>query len=118
MGQAQGRAVRVVIPAWLLREMDAQVEEEYGKRGRSRWVDEAVIDLVQYPDWKDCLFAPNSALGTEGGSTKQFSLSPAGAEALEKAIAEVRRDNPYVEGVISEIVRTAISQRLLRPRGR
>jgi len=90
---------------------EEQVQTEYGKRGGSRWVDEAVIQLIGYKSWNELLIAKSEVTD---GKIKQFNLSPRGADALERAIEVIRRGDPYFEGVISEIVRSAIAQRLLR----
>ncbi|MFN2348802.1 MAG: hypothetical protein ABR558_04395 [Thioalkalivibrio sp.] len=93
--------------------MESSADAHYGKRGRSRWVDEAVIQLITYPEWDQLLFGQST---NSGGKIKQFRLSPAGSNALDRAIRTVRESDPFVEGVISELIRTAISQRLLRSR--
>lgn len=112
----KGRAVRVSLPEWLIEAIDHRVKEEYGSRGRSRWVDEAVIQLIEYPSWTDMLSRqqPSADIQTR---IKQFNLSQTGSDALDRAILEARREDPYLEGVISEIVRTAVSQRIFRSPG-
>lgn len=108
-----GRVVRVILPEWLIIKMERSADVSYGKRGQSRWVDEALIQLIAYPEWDELLFG--QSINT-GGRIKQFRLSPTGTNALDEAIRKVRQSDPFVEGVISEVIRTAISQRLLRSR--
>lgn len=109
--EGASRTVRVILPLWLLDALEDQVRREYGPRGHSRWVDEAVIQLLTYPEWAELHVAPSDP---RPGKAKTFTLSPRGAAALDEAIRIVRTNNPWFEGVISEILRTAIAQRLLR----
>jgi hypothetical protein len=107
--------VRILLPDWLITRLDQKSIQDYGSRGRSRWVDEALLQLIQYPSWRELLFA--QSIPVPDTRIRQFKLSPRGAEALDIAIRSVREEDPFLEGVISEIIRTAISQRLLRSAG-
>lgn len=115
MRKGEGRTVRILLPDWLIIRLDRKSSEDYVSRGRSRWVDEALLQLIQYPSWRELLFA--QSIPVPDMRIRQFKLSPRGAEALDSAIRAVREEDPFLEGVISEIIRTAISQRLLRSPG-
>lgn len=103
--------VRANLPNWLLADFEPHVIKEYGLRGLSRWVDEAIIQLVQYPMWNELLYSMPPA---HYNQLRTYSLTPRGSAALDAAIITIRKGAPLAEGVRTGVVYTAIAQRLLR----
>lgn len=102
----------VALPGDLLFALDKRVVEEgYGLRGRSKWLREALQQLVHYEDYVQLIGMPQ---GVKSARNVTFTLDDESMQALNKAVADVRASNVFAEGVSSEVIRTAIYQRLLR----
>jgi hypothetical protein len=88
------------------------VADGYGMRGKSRWIREAIEDLFTYPDYAELV-----SLSDEMESCKCFISIRLPRKLfldMEKAVINIRKEFPELEGVKSRIVRTAIIQRLIR----
>lgn len=94
------------LPSALRENMLNAVTRKYGKKGKSRWIKEAIAELAA----KDAGFA-SVGLGedyeTYDASDVVVMDSPT-LEALEAAMTAIRRQDPLFEGVQSAVIRAAI----------
>lgn len=88
------------------------IKENYGLRGKSKWISEAVEKLLTLKDYPELISYNDEMRGFDGIETVvlEYKLEL----ELTKAILQVRKEYPTIEGVKSRIMRTAIMQRILR----
>lgn len=105
--------VAVLLPSKMRREMlESVLRDEYGMRGKSRWVAEAVADLLDRREW---LLTAGAGEGLVPNPAHEVVyLEPALKGRIEDAVLEMRTRNPMMEGPQSAIIRAAITRRLLR----
>ena len=84
----------------------------YDLKGKSKWISEAVIQLLSFDNYHDLVMINNQMEGFE--KLDSISVDRSFKLNLDDAVIEVRRLFPSIEGVQSKILRTAILQRLLR----
>lgn len=102
-----------VVPESLQQELrENMVREGYGLRGKSRWVSEAIVDLLAMPQFIDYVSYNDELKGFEKVETVVIDKSI--KKSLDLAVVDIRKCHPTIEGVQSRIIRTAIIQRLLR----
>jgi hypothetical protein len=92
--------------------MQGIVAAGYGMHGKSRWVSEAIEQLLAI----DCYYELVD-IGDGIGSliaVESFYLTYEVKHQLDRALVVVRSHYPTMEGVQSCIIRTSIIQRLLR----
>lgn len=88
------------------------ISDGYGMRGKSLWITEAIESFLHLPDYP--------ALVDIAGEMEQLTdilsirLSDELANHMEKAVINIRRQFPAMEGVRSNLVRASIMQRLIR----
>lgn len=105
--------VSFVVPEALQKEMRQQViEDGYGMRGKSKWIAEAINDLLQLNNYAELVKLSEEMKGFEKQET--IAINKDLKRALDKASISIRREYPILEGVQSHIIRTSIMQRLLR----
>lgn len=89
------------------------IEDGYGMRGKSKWIIEAIEDLLSLSDY------PTLVDIAEDMDHLTDMLSIRVPETLiiriEKAIVHIRKQYPTIEGVKSNLIRASILQRLLKP---
>ncbi len=88
------------------------IEDGYGMRGKSKWIIESVeslLGLVDYPTLVQIAEDMNQL--TEIVSIR---LPEELMVKIEKAVVQVRKQYPSLEGVKSNLIRASIVQRLLR----
>lgn len=88
------------------------VAEGYGFRGKSKWITEAVegfLKLENYPELVD--IADDIEMLNRVVSCR---LPSELADRLDKAVINVRKTYPALEGVKSKIFRASILQRLIK----
>ena len=99
------------LPSELRESMLKSVAREYGKKGKSRWIKEAIADLIV----KD---AGLSSVGL-GEDYENYDASDvvvmdsATFENLQTAMTTIRRQDPLFQGVQSAVIRAAIRLRLI-----
>jgi len=88
------------------------ISDGYGMRGKSQWIVEAIESFLQLPDFP--------ALADIAGDMNQLNeiISIRLPESLmlkiDRAIIDIRRHYPVMEGVKSNLIRASIMQRLIR----
>ena len=87
------------------------IEDEYGMRGKSLWIQEAVESLLNMSGFEDYVSYSNEMERFDVVDSVVFPRSV--KLSIEKAVVAVRIKYPALEGVQSHILRAAILQRLL-----
>lgn len=88
------------------------ISDGYGMRGKSKWVAEAIENLLSLESYTQFVSYNDEMIGFEKVET--IVLTKEIKSIVDKAMIEVRKQYPLLEGVQSRIVRTSILQRLLR----
>jgi len=88
------------------------IEDGYGMRGKSKWIIEAIKDLLEMIDY------PTLVDIAEDMDQLSDIISIRVPEDLmlriEQAVVHVRKQYPTIEGVKSNLIRASIMQRLIR----
>lgn len=88
------------------------ISDGYGMRGKSRWMIEAIENFLIMPDYPTLVdIAADMHQLSEIISVR---LPETLMDKIEKAIIEVRKNFPAMEGVKSNLIRASIIQRLIR----
>ncbi|PKM46981.1 MAG: hypothetical protein CVV05_00765 [Gammaproteobacteria bacterium HGW-Gammaproteobacteria-1] len=86
----------------------------YGVRDKSRWIGEAIHILVT-EDKMLGFVGVGSRMDPDGNEVvSKVELNDEAADDLKTAIRKLRRQSPLMEGVQSEVIRSAIRYRLRR----
>lgn len=105
--------ITFVLPKRLQKEMREQiVKDGYSMRDKSRWVVEAIEQLLSMSNFEDLVNYGNEMTGFSG--TETIVVDTEIRVQLDRAILDIRRVYPALEGVQSRILRTSILQRLIR----
>ena len=105
--------ISFAVPSSLKNEIREHViKEGYGLRGKSKWISEAVNSLLLLKDYPELISYNDEMHGFDEIETVVLEYSQ--KIALDKAIIQIRKEYPTLEGVKSRIMRTAIMQRILR----
>ena len=88
------------------------ISDGYGMRGKSRWIIEAIENFLQLPDYPTLA----DIAGDMDQLTEVISIRLPDDLMLkiDRAIIEIRRHYPTIEGVKSNLIRASIMQRLIR----
>lgn len=110
---SKNHKITFAVPKKLKDEIGEKViKDGYGFRGKSKWISEAVENLLKIKDFIALVNQGDEMSGFDGMETAvidyQLKLK------LDNAILQIRKAFPTLEGVTSRIMRTAILQRLLR----
>ena len=93
---------------------DAIKNEGYGKRGKAKWISEAIENLVDNVDFLELMAVgldePSDLLADADG----IFLNEEVRRKLDNALVRLRREYPQYNINQSAVVRTAIFQRLIR----
>ena len=105
--------ITFAVPENLKHELRERViKDGYGLRGKSKWISEAVDKLLKLSNYPELISYSDEMHGFDEIETVvvdyQLKL------ALDKAIVQIRKEFPTLEGIKSRIMRTAIMQRILR----
>jgi len=102
-----------VVPQSLQSELRERViQDGYGFRGKSKWVAEAVMQLLSLNNYTELVQYSEDMQGFNKPETVVVAESL--KQQLDGAILAIRQQYPTLEGVQSAILRTAIMQRLIR----
>jgi hypothetical protein len=99
------------LPSYLRQRMLESVAKEYGKKGKSRWIKEAITDLIN----KDTGLS-SVGLGEDyetHDASDVIIMDSVTFEKLQTAMITIRRQDPLYEGVQSAVIRAAIRMRLM-----
>lgn len=88
------------------------MQQGYDLKGKSKWISEAVHQLLDMQNYGDLVMINNQMDGFE--KLDSISIDMDLKQKLDEAILVIRKQFPIIEGVQSKILRTAIVQRLLR----
>jgi hypothetical protein len=86
--------------------------KEFGGKGKSRWVREALAELDAEDPALTSVGVGESAFVPE--CSEQVVIGSDVSELLENLVARIRKQDPLAEGVQSQILRAAIRRRLER----
>lgn len=89
------------------------IEDGYGMRGKSKWIIESIeflLELSDYPTLVDIADDMDQLSDMVSIRIPEILML-----RIEKAIIQVRKQYPAIEGVKSNLIRASIIQRLLRP---
>lgn len=92
--------------------LNALIAEGYGLRGKSRWISEAIKQLLNRQNYPELVDIGDGLAGLV--DVEAIYLTPELKKSLDQALIVVRTVYPTMEGVQSCIIRTSIIQRLLR----
>ena len=92
--------------------LERVIKDGYGLRGKSKWISEAVERLIAYKDFLELMSYSDQMHGFDQLETAVIEYSF--KIKIDKAIIQVRKEFPTLEGVKSRIMRTALLQRILR----
>jgi len=93
--------------------MESVIDDDYGMRGKSRWISEAIQSLLKLGNYVN--YIKNEAVISPKLGKHQTIKIPADTyKLIDEAITAVKKEQPRLEGLQSRIIRTSIMQRLLR----
>jgi hypothetical protein len=105
--------VTFVLPMALQKDLKCTViNDGYDMKGKSKWVAEAIIDLLLTENFPEFVKINDQMKGFE--KLESIVITRELKSQLDNAVITVRRVFPELDGVQSRIVRAAIMQRLLR----
>ena len=109
------KAIRtpVRLPKRLKEELDsAVINEGYGFKGRSLWVEDAIDKLLNIETFYDLVILDEDldTVSVPDG----FSFTIHTRNKLDDALVLVRQHHPRMNAMLSAIIRTAIMQKLIR----
>lgn len=105
--------VTFAVPNSLKNELRERViKGGYGLRGKSKWISEAVENLLEFKDYLELISYGDEMHGFDQIETAVIDYHL--KLKIDKAIVQIRKEFPILEGVKSRIMRTAILQRILR----
>jgi hypothetical protein len=104
--------ISFVVPQGMQQELkETMIKEGYDLKGKSRWVSEAVGELLTLETYADLVKINDEMSGFE--KLESVVIGRDLKKQLDDAVVEVRKKYPAIEGVQSRILRAAIMQRLL-----
>lgn len=89
------------------------IEDGYGMRGKSKWIIESIESLLALSDFPTLVEIAEDM--DQLSDMVSIRLPEDLMIRIEKAIIQVRKQYPTIEGVKSNMIRASIMQRLLRP---
>ena len=89
------------------------IADGYGMRGKSRWINEAIVNLFKIPNYSE-LVELTDAIDDKVDRTITIRSPRSLKQGLEKRVIETRKNYLNLEGIKSKIIRTAILQRFIR----
>jgi hypothetical protein len=92
--------------------LERVISDGYGMRGKSKWITEAVISFLQKPNYPEMVEIADEIDQMTQSVSMRFSIET--TKVIDRAIIEVRKLYPALEGVKSNIIRASIMQRLLK----
>lgn len=101
------------VPASLQHEVRIHViKDGYGLRGKSKWISEAIQNLLSLNNFPDLVSYSDGMRNLNVLET--ITIDGKLMLEMNKALLEIRKKYPILEGIKSRIIRTAIMQRIIR----
>ncbi len=88
------------------------IEDGYGMRGKSKWIIESIESLLKLDDFPTLVEIAEDM--DQLSDMVSIRLPESLMMRIEKAIIQIRKQYPTIEGVKSNLIRASIIQRLLR----
>ncbi len=88
------------------------INDEYGMRGKNRWILEAIEAFLALPDYPNLVDLANDSDHLTEMVSLRFPETL--MRKLDDAVIHVRRQYPAMEGVKSNLIRASIIQRIIR----
>lgn len=105
--------ITFVLPTMLQSEFkERMIKDKYHMKSKSRWVSEAINELLTTQSYPDLVKLSDEMKGFE--KLESVVISHDLKKQLDEAVINIRKKYPALEGVQSRIVRTALVQRLLK----
>jgi len=105
--------ITFVVPEKLQQDLRKQIiADNYSMRDKSRWITEAINDLLALENYEDLVNFGDEFQGFQKLETIVVPLDI--KRQMDTAIITIRRTYPALEGIQSRIIRTSILQRLIR----
>lgn len=106
--------LNVILPKKTKKEIrEKMLKEEYGLREKSKWICEAIDNLLSLDDFPD--HVKTASLMSNLSDVETIYLPEELDQKLDDAILTVRKRYLEIEGVKSLIVRASIVRRLWQP---
>jgi len=107
-----GKRTTIRLPRRLKEDMmHKMIEDDYGLRGKSRWICEAIEQLLDRPQWSDEMLADYAL---KGDDVDVVTLTPEVVKIINDAIPIAIQEYPNLKGgAQSAIIRTAINARVM-----
>ncbi len=101
-----------VLPEGLQKELKEQLTKDgYDLKAKSRWISEALLNLFTMKNYPDLVKLSDEMSGFKKSESVLIDANV--KSTINKAVLNIRKKYPTIEGVQSRIMRTAIIQRLL-----
>lgn len=94
--------------------LNALVVSDYGLRGKSKWLTEAIMVFLQQKDFIELAEQGIDINQAELTDIEAFYLDTQTIQSLKHASIQIRTQHPLFEGVLSALVRAAVIYRLMR----
>jgi len=88
------------------------IEDGYGMRGKSKWIIESIESLLCITDYPSLVDIAEDM--DQLSDMVSIRLPEELMVRIERAVVQVRKQYPTIEGVKSNLIRASIMQRLLR----
>mgnify|MGYP003574936701 CR=1 FL=1 len=88
------------------------IEDGYGMKGKSKWIIESIESLLQLSDYPTLVDIADDM--DQLSDIVSIRIPEGLMLQIERAIVQVRKQYPTIEGVKSNLIRASILQRLLR----
>lgn len=113
MAQIKAR-ISVTLPKKACQEIRGRMlQDGYTLREKSKWYSEAIEEFLKHPNFYE--YVESASLIVDFSIAENIYIPTELDEKLEKAIIEVRKNCPSLDGVKSLIVRASVIQRLITP---
>lgn len=110
---SKNHKIAFAIPSTLKKDLGEKViKDGYGFRGKSKWISEAVENLLQLKNFFELINYSEEMSGFDDMETAVIDYQL--KAKIDEAIIAIRTKFPMFEGVTSRLMRTAILQRLIR----
>lgn len=103
----------VKMPKQIVQNMLEQIiKDKYGMRGKSKWIIEAIESFLKFENFEELVDIADDI--DDVSEVVSMRIPENIIYELDKAVIDVRKVYPAMEGVRSNIIRGSILQRLLR----